>query len=64
MVHPNMKKQYLLILYNDSFVFIHIIYLWSTVKNDINTVQFLAQTDRFMSLDLNVSPRAARFNLS
>ncbi len=25
------------------------------VKNYINTVQFLAQTDRFVSLDLNVS---------
>ncbi len=32
-------------------------------KNYINTVQFLAQTDRFMSLDLNVSSRAAGFNL-
>ncbi len=32
-------------------------------KNDINTVQFLAQTDRFVSLDLNVSSRAAGFNL-
>ncbi len=29
----------------------------------INTVQFLAQTDCFVSLDLNVSPRAAGFNL-
>ncbi len=35
----------------------------SEVKNDINTVQFLAQTDRFVSLDLNVSSRAAGFNL-
>ncbi len=26
----------------------------SEVKNDINTVQFLAQTERFVSLDLNV----------
>ncbi len=33
------------------------------VKNDITTVQFLAQTDRFESLDLNVSSQAARFNL-
>ncbi len=32
-------------------------------KNDINTVQFLAQTERFVSLDLNVSSRAAGFNL-
>ncbi len=32
-------------------------------KNDINTVEFLAQTDRFMSLDLNVSSPAAGFNL-
>ncbi len=29
----------------------------------INTVQFLAQTDHFVSLDLNVSSRAAGFNL-
>ncbi len=35
----------------------------SEVKNYINTVQFLAQTDRFVSLDLNVSSRATRFNL-
>ncbi len=33
------------------------------VKNYINTVQFLAQTDHFVSLDLNVSSRAAGFNL-
>ncbi len=32
-------------------------------KNNINTVQFLAQTDRFVSLHLNVSSRAAGFNL-
>ncbi len=31
--------------------------------NKLYTVQFLAQTDRFMSLDLNVSSRAAGFNL-
>ncbi len=31
--------------------------------NNINTVQFLAQTDCFVSLDLNVSSRAAGFNL-
>ncbi len=35
----------------------------SEVKNYINTVQFLAQTDCFVSLDLNVSSRAAGFNL-
>ncbi len=35
----------------------------SEVKNYINTVQFLAQTDRFVSLDLNVSTRATGFNL-
>ncbi len=35
----------------------------SEVKNDINTVRFLAQTNRFVSLDLNVSSRAAGFNL-
>ncbi len=35
----------------------------SEVNNDINTVQFLAQTDRIVSLDLNVSSRAAGFNL-
>ncbi len=35
----------------------------SEVKNDINTVQFLAQTDRFVSLDLSVSSQAAGFNL-
>ncbi len=34
----------------------------SEVKN-INTVQFLAQTDCFMSLDINVSSRAAGFHL-
>ncbi len=33
----------------------------SEVKNYINTVQFLAQTDRFVSY---VSSRAARFNLN
>ncbi len=32
-------------------------------KNYINTVQFLAQTDCFVSYDLNVSSRAAGFNL-
>ncbi len=32
-------------------------------KNNINTVQFLSQTDRFVSLDLNASSRAAGFNL-
>ncbi len=31
--------------------------------NNINTVQFLSQTDRFVSLDLNASSRAAGFNL-
>ncbi len=36
---------------------------WIRGKNDINTVQFLAQTDCFMSLDLNVSSQAAGFNL-
>ncbi len=36
---------------------------WSRGKNDINTIQFLAQTDRFGSLDLNVSSQAAGFNL-
>ena len=35
----------------------------SEVKNDINTVQFLAQTDHFVSLHINVSSRAAGFNL-
>ncbi len=35
----------------------------SELKNDINTVQFLAQADRFVSLDLNVSSRASGFNL-
>ncbi len=35
----------------------------SEVKYYINTVQFLAQTDRFVSLDLNVSSQAAGFNL-
>ncbi len=33
-------------------------------KKNINTVLFLAQTDRFVSIDLNVSSRAARFNLA
>ncbi len=32
-------------------------------KNNINSVQFLTQTDRFVSLDLDVSSRAAGFNL-
>ncbi len=32
-------------------------------KNYINTVQFLVQTDRFVSLELNVSSRATGFNL-
>ncbi len=32
-------------------------------ENDINTVQFLAQTDCFVSLDLDTSSRAAGFNL-
>ncbi len=32
-------------------------------KNNINTAQFLAQTDCFVSLDLDVSSRAAGFNL-
>ncbi len=32
-------------------------------KNYINTVQFLVQTDCFISLDLNVSSQAAMFNL-
>ncbi len=36
---------------------------WIRGKNDINTVQFRAQTDHFVSLDLNVSSRAAGFNL-
>ncbi len=35
----------------------------SEVKNAINTVQFLAQTDCLVSKDLNVSSRAAGFNL-
>ncbi len=35
----------------------------SEVKTNINPVQFLAQTDCFVSYDLNVSPRATRFNL-
>ncbi len=35
----------------------------SEVKHYINTVQFLAQTDCFVSLDLNVSSRAAGFYL-
>ncbi len=35
----------------------------SEVKHDINTVQFLAQTDRFVSLDLDVSSRAAGIHL-
>ncbi len=38
-------------------------YCGSEVKNDINTVQFLTQTDCFVSSDLNVSSRAAEFNL-
>ncbi len=33
------------------------------LKKYINTVQFLAQTDHFMSLDLSVSSRAAEFHL-
>ncbi len=32
-------------------------------KNNINTVQFLAQTDRFVSLDLNVLSQAAGFSM-
>ncbi len=36
---------------------------WIRGKNDINTVHFPAQTDRFVSLDLNVSSRAAGFYL-
>ncbi len=32
-------------------------------KKYINTVQFLTQTDRFVSLDLDVSSQAAGFNL-
>ncbi len=32
-------------------------------KNNINTVQFLAQTDGFVSLDLDVSSRTAGFVL-
>ncbi len=35
----------------------------SEVNSNINTVQFLAQTDRFMSLDMYVSSLAAGFNL-
>ncbi len=35
----------------------------SEVKHDINTVQFLTQTDHFVSLDLNVSSRAAGIHL-
>ncbi len=35
----------------------------SEVNNDIDTVQFLAQTDGLVSLDLNVSSRAAGFNM-
>ncbi len=35
----------------------------SEVTKNINTVQFLAQTDRFVSLDLNVSSQAAGFHL-
>ncbi len=35
----------------------------SELKIYIHTVQFLAQSDRFVSLDLNVSPQAAGFNL-
>ncbi len=34
------------------------------VKKYINTVQFLPQTDRFMSQDITVSSRAAGFNLN
>ncbi len=36
---------------------------WIRGNNYINTVQFLAQTDDFVSLDLNVSSRDAGFNL-
>ncbi len=36
---------------------------WTEEKTDINTVYFLAQTDCFVSLDLNVSSQAAGFNL-
>ncbi len=36
----------------------------SEVKYDINSLQFLAQTDRFVSYDINVSSRAASFNLN
>ncbi len=36
---------------------------WIRGKNYINTVQFLAQTDGLVFLDLNVSSRAAGFNL-
>ncbi len=36
----------------------------SEVNNNINIFQFLAQTDCFVSLDINVSSRAARFNLN
>ncbi len=32
-------------------------------RDDTYTVQFLAQTDCFVSLDINVSSRAAGFNL-
>ncbi len=35
----------------------------SEVKNYIKTVQFLAQTDRLVSLQLNVSSRVAGFNV-
>ncbi len=35
----------------------------SELNNDINTVRFPTKTDRFVSLDLNVSSRAAGFNL-
>ncbi len=34
-----------------------------SLKNYINTVQFLAQTNRFVSVYLNVSSQAAGFNL-
>ncbi len=33
-------------------------------KKYINTVQFLTQTDRFVFQDINVSSRAAGFNLN
>jgi len=40
-----------------------ILLLKSKVKNYINTVQFLAQTNGFVSLLINVSSRATVFNL-